>query len=329
MFDLRSARISIAPAPSPSPSPHAITMPIERHTSFAEGTRPVPVVPEQLGPYKVLWLLARGGMGGVYLAEHLTTKARVALKVLEPRFAARDTIVTRMLGEREVTRRVHHTGLVRIFGGARIAGGVAYLAMELLDGEDLGALSDRGRVELGAAIAIGAQIADAVSAMHTAEIVHCDLKPDNIMVEYRTGLAGWPRVKVLDFGVARFGAPTEECAEIAGTPCYMAPEQWRGRAEPRTDVYGLGCMLYELITGDVPFDGTLPQVMTAHTEDVPARISARRWIPETLDRLIMQMLAKRAGARPLMRDVARMLTELAYQLPPGAAAPSPSAASID
>jgi serine/threonine protein kinase len=229
-----------------------------------------------------------------------------------------------MLGEREVTRRFAHTGLVRILGGARIAGGVAYLAMELLDGEDLGTLTDRGRVELGATIAIGAQIADAVAAMHAAEIVHRDLKPENLFLTDRED--GPPRIKVLDFGVARVGAPADTAGEIAGTPCYMAPEQWRGTAEPRTDVYGLGCMLYELITGDPPFDGTLPQVMTAHTEDPPPSITARRWIPEPLDRLIMQMLAKSATARPPMWQVARILSELAFQHPPGAALPTPYAA---
>lgn len=298
-----------------APTSYAVTLPLGPYGTPA--ARHLGGVPAQVGPYRVLELLARGGMGGVYLGEHSTTGTRVALKLLDPRWSARANIVERMLGEREVTRKVHHTGLVRILGGARTTGGVAYLAMELLDGEDLGALTERGRIELGAAAAIGAQIADAVAAMHEAQIVHCDLKPQNVLVEYRHGLAGWTRIKVLDFGVARIGGRSSE-PEVAGTPCYMAPEQWRGYAEPRSDVYGLGCLLFELLTGEVPFDGTLSQVMTAHCEDAPPSISARQWVPEGLEQLVMHMLAKRAAARPRMVDVARQLTEIAFQHPPGA-----------
>ncbi len=301
--------------PSLVPAASCATLPFL--PGFPRGTQPLSVIPPQLGEYRVHELLARGGMGGVYVGEHVTSGVRVALKILDPRWAAQDVIVSRLLGEREVTNRVQHHGLVRILGGAHLASGVAYLAMELLDGEDLGALVERGRIEPGAAAAIGAQIADAVAAMHDAQIVHCDLKPDNIMVEYQVGLAGWPCIKVLDFGVARIGA-RDAVGEIAGTPCYMAPEQWRGHAEQRSDVYGLGVLLYELLTGDVPFEGSLPQVMTQHCDELPTPISARRAIPEPLERLVMRMLAKEPGMRPRMVDVAHALTDIAYASPPGA-----------
>jgi len=297
------------------------TQPLEAG-AFALGSQVLEVLPERrlppvLGDYRVLAQVAKGGMGGVYLGEHLRTGARVALKVLDARWAAHESIVERMLGEFVVSQRVPHDGMVRITSAARSVEGVPFLVMELLDGENLASLVERGRLEIGAAAAIGAQIADAVAAMHEARIVHCDLKPENVMVLYQDGLAGWPRIKVLDFGVARFGE-REGVEEIAGTPFYMAPEQWRGSAEPRSDVYGLGCVLYELITGATPFEGSISRVMSEHCDVLPAPMSSRRPVPEQLDRLVMRMLAKEPGMRPKMAEIARALTDIAYATPPGA-----------
>ena len=194
--------------------------------------------------------------------------------------------------------------------------GLPYLVMELLDGENLGGLIERGPLALGAVLAIGAQVADAVAAIHEAGLVHCDLKPDNLMLLYQVGLAGWPAAKVVDFGVAReVGSVIDE---IAGTPNYMAPEQWAGHVEPRTDVYGLGCTLFELLTGTPPFEGTLHEVKVAHCDHLPPAPSTRRAMPPVLDRLIVRMLAKDARLRPRMAEVARVLTELAFEVPPGA-----------
>ncbi|MCE9580112.1 MAG: serine/threonine protein kinase [Deltaproteobacteria bacterium] len=278
--------------------------------------QPIGVMPPMLGAYRVLSLLARGGMGGVYLGEHETTKQRVALKLLAPRWVEHEPIVQRLLEEFEVSRRVGHAGLLQILAAERTADGTPYLVMELLDGENLGDLLDRGAIEPGAVAAIGAQIADAVAAMHEAGIVHCDLKPENVMLLYKDGLAGWPRTKVLDFGVARM-AP-DVTTEIAGTPGYMAPEQWRGTAEARSDVYALGCTLYQLLTGAAPFEGSIPSLMQSHCDRLPAPPSSRRAVPEMLDRMIMRMLAKDARMRPRMAEVARMLADLAYAMPPGA-----------
>ena len=287
--------------------------------AFALGTQPLDTQPPppSLGDYRVIGLLARGGMGGIYLGEHVVTGRRVALKVLDEKFAMHDSLVARLMNEREVSRLVSHAGLVRIEDAQRAEDGTPYLVMELLDGESLGDLVGRNRIELGAIAAIGAQIADAVSAMHDAGIVHCDLKPENVMVLYQDGLAGWPRVKVLDFGVARF-SDRWQIDEIAGTPFYMAPEQWHGRAESRTDVYGLGCLLYELITGAAPFDGSISRVMQEHCDTIPTPIGQFRAVPSILERLIMRMLAKDPGMRPRMAEIARILADIAYSMPPGA-----------
>jgi serine/threonine-protein kinase len=298
--------------------PLACTEPMEA-TAFAHGTQPLelPLLPPLLGEHRVIGLLAKGGMGGVYLGESVRTGERVALKVLDARWAAHEAIVERLMNELEVSRKADHDGLVRVQSAARAIDGTPYLVMELLDGENLGNLLGHKRIELGAVAAIGAQIADAVAAMHDAGIIHCDLKPENIMVLYADGLAGWPRVKVLDFGVVRF-TEVAPIAEIAGTPYYMAPEQWSGQAEARTDVYGLGCVLYELITGAPPFEGSISRVMTEHCDRIPLSMASFRVVPDAIERLVMRMLAKDPRMRPRMAEIARALGDIAYAMPPGA-----------
>lgn len=274
--------------------------------------------PPTLGPYHLVGLIATGGMGGVYVARHQGTHERVALKVLAPGRAHQDELVRRLFGELEVSHKVAHRGLVRIRDRAMSAHGVPYLVMELIDGENLAALQERGRIEVGAIAAIGAQVADALAAMHERRIVHCDLKPDNILVLYQDGLGGWPRIKVIDFGVARFLDRVGETT-VAGTPAYMPPEQWAGEIEPRTDVYALGCALYELLVGATPFTGTIAEVLQAHREQLAAPPSrVRAGIPDALEDLVLRMLAKEPGMRPRMVEVARVLTDLAFATPPGA-----------
>jgi serine/threonine-protein kinase len=281
----------------------------------ASGREPSPPV---LGAYDVVALVKSGGMGGIYIGRHRFTGERVALKVLNPRLGGQFDLVNRLFAELEVSRRVGHHGLVTIRDRGFAADGTPYLVMELLDGENLGDLLERGRMEIGAIAAIGAQVSDALAAMHERRIVHCDLKPDNVVVLYRHGLAGWPALKVIDFGVARFLDRVADTT-VAGTPLYMPPEQWAGEVEPRSDVYALGSMLYELTTGGTPFAGSLVEVMTAHGEQPPTAPSrVRAGIPASLEDLILRMLAKEPGLRPRMADVSSALTDLAFALPPGA-----------
>ena len=266
----------------------------------------------RLGNYGVIAPLARGGTAGVYLGEHLTTKERVALKVLDPMYSDHPEVVDRLLAELDISTRVRHSGLVDILVADRSSTGVPFLVMEYLDGENLGDLADRGRIALDAVIVIGAQIAGAVAALHSAGIIHCDVKPDNVFVLYQTGADGWPRVKVIDYGVAR-DVDDEPLADstIAGTPCYMPPEQWRGAATVKSDVYSLGCLLYELVVGDQPFHGTLPQLMLAHTEQMPLRPSTLRVdLPADLERLIVRALAKDPALRPTMAEMETGLLRL-------------------
>jgi serine/threonine-protein kinase len=281
-------------------------------------TAPLEVVPRhdgrRLDRYELVAPIARGGMGGVYLATDLPTGDRVAIKVLDPHYAKHDDIVARLFAERTIAQRVAHPSLLSVRAAARAStDGVPYLVMEYLDGENLGALADRGRLEIDAIVAIGAQIADGLAALHDAGIVHCDIKPDNVFVLYEQWLGRWPRVKVIDFGVSRFveELPLDSNA-IAGTPSCMPPEQWRGAPTPKSDVYALGCLLFELVTGDTVFHGTLPQLMVAHTSQHPPRPSwLRHEVPAALERLILRALAKDPGMRPTTKDIAEELARLA------------------
>jgi serine/threonine protein kinase len=255
-------------------------------------------------------------MGGVYLATHVTSGERVALKVLDPLFANHAEVVARLYGERAVASRASHPGLINIRAAGRSADNVPYLVMEYLDGENLAAIRERGDVSralagqlgLDAIVEIAAQIASALAALHRVGVIHCDVKPENVLVLNARGAS--PKIKVIDFGVSRFcDEPPPEEVSIAGTPAYMAPEQWRGRPELASDVYALGCLLYELATGETPFDGSLPQLMLAHFEQRPARPSWLRTMPIELERIILRALAKDPAMRPSMAELA---TELGY-----------------
>ena len=267
----------------------------------------------RFGEYEVDVPLARGGMGGVYLAVRADTGERVALKVLDPQFAGSPEIVARLFAERAIAGRTSHPGLVEILDARHTDDGVPYLVMEYLEGATLGAISDGEVLELGTIVAVVAQVAAALAALHAAGVIHCDVKHDNVFVlDAHDPHTGWPKVKLIDFGVSRLvDEPALPDAAIAGTPWCMAPEQWSGSPTTQSDVYALGCLLYELTTGAPPFDGSLPELMNAHLEQRPARPSWLRPMPMALERLILRALAKEQGARPTMHDLAAELVELA------------------
>jgi len=257
------------------------------------------------GEYEVVAPLASGGMGGVYLAMHRTTGDRVALKVLDPMFANHAEVVERLYAEHAVSARASHPGLVEIRAASRSSDDIPFLVMEYLEGETLAAISQRGLLDLETIADACARIATALAALHAVGIVHCDVKPENLFVLHGGG------VKVIDFGVSRHVDEPSHDESISGTPAYMAPEQWRGAPVLASDVYSLGCVMYELLTGDVPFDGSLPQLMMAHTEQRPARPSwLRAAVPMELERLVLRALAKDPAMRPTMAEIARSLARL-------------------
>lgn len=266
----------------------------------------------QFGDYDIVTPLARGGMGGVYLAVHTWTGERVALKVLDLQYAGHPEVVERLLAEHALASRVRHPGIVDIRGSYWTDDHVPYLVMEYLAGETLGAIAERGWLELPAILSICAQAAAALAALHEAGVIHCDVKHDNLFV---VDGGDRPRVKVIDFGVSRLiDEPPVDEPSVAGTPWCIAPEQWRGQPCPASDVYALGCVLYDLTTGHPPFDGSLPELMTAHLESRPTRPSWVRPMPIELERLILRSLAKRPEDRPAMHEVAVALGALADQV---------------
>jgi eukaryotic-like serine/threonine-protein kinase len=267
-------------------------------------------------PFRVTGLLASGGMARVYLCEDAHGE-RVAVKVLRPELAVHLDVVARFLAEHEVACRIRHDNIARVFD-AQMVDGVPYLVMELIDGEPLSLLAERVRLAPGAVAGIGAQVASALAHAHAARILHCDVKPDNMLVVREPGLAGWPRVKLIDFGVARFlGEPCIGEDAVSGTPAYMAPEQWHGEATAASDIYALGCVLYELVGGRPPFVGSYSEIMASHLYTPPPPPGdLRQDLPPALEAVILAMLEKAPRARPAsMAVVAAHLSELALEMP--------------
>ncbi|HEY6549612.1 MAG TPA: protein kinase [Solirubrobacterales bacterium] len=199
--------------------------------------------------YRIEALIARGGMGVVYRATQLALERPVALKVIAADLADKEGFRERFLRESRLAAGLDHPSVVPVYD-AREEDGELIVAMRLIEGGDLRKLIDReGPLEPARAVALLSQIADALDAAHAAGIVHRDVKPHNILVEGE-------RAYLSDFGLAKSfeGTGTGSGASIVGTVEYMAPEQWRGeRAGPAADVYSLGCVLYEALTGIVPY----------------------------------------------------------------------------
>jgi serine/threonine-protein kinase len=277
-------------------------------------TRPARRQGSRYGDYDVVAPLAKGGMGGVYLAAHVVTGHRVALKVLDPAFAGHGDVVQRLYAEHAIANRTRHPSVVEIHTAEVTADNIPYLVMEYLEGMTLAAIGAAETLGLSTIMAIGAQVAAALAALHSVGVIHCDVKPDNIFVLDARNAANWPKVKILDFGVSRLvDEPPPSPDAIAGTPWCMAPEQWRGQPCTASDVYALGCVLFDLATGCAPFDGSLTELMQAHLEIRPSRPSWLRPMSMDLERLILRCLAKQPGERPTMQEIARDLAAMAYE----------------
>ncbi|MFI1580858.1 protein kinase [Embleya sp. NPDC020630] len=271
------------------------------------------------GRYRLVRVLGEGGMGQVWEARDETLGRSVAVKVislLAGGGSRGDEARARFLREARITAQLQHPNIVTIhdLGETGTEGDrVPFLVMELIRGEGLDAELRRGAVALPTAARWGAQIYDALAEAHTVGIVHRDIKPSNILIT-PSGM-----VKVLDFGIAR-AADAHASADrltrtgfIVGTPAYMAPEQARGYPEPRSDLYALGCLLFELVTGRLPFQAPdTVGYLTAHlTQEPPAPSSVRAGIPSVWDDLVLTLLDKDPGRRyPNAADLARTLRQL-------------------
>ena len=257
---------------------------------------PVDIGTDFLG-YRIEELIGRGGMGVVYRAYDLRLKRSVAVKFVAPWLALDERFRERFARETELVMSLEHPNVVPIYDAGDVDGRL-YLAMRLVDGPDLGSLlRAEGALEPARTLAICAQIASALDAAHARGLVHRDVKPSNVLLD------GSEHVYLADFGLTRsLGNPIAESGEerSIGTPAYLAPEQLEGLAvDGRADVYSLGCLLYECLTGErvFPRDSRLAEAW-AHLEEEPPRASrTRRGLPEPVDRVISRALAKEPAER--------------------------------
>ncbi|HTL34448.1 MAG TPA: protein kinase [Kofleriaceae bacterium] len=254
----------------------------------------------QVGSYRVLSQIGQGGMGSVWLAEHITLGRRAALKVLHPEFSVRAEIVQRFFNEARAATSIQDPGIVQIFDFGQDQNGSAYIVMELLDGDPLDRRLDRGALAVPDALRIMRQVASSLGAAHARGIVHRDLKPENIFLVRDPEVAGGERAKVLDFGIAKLvgentGMRTHTSA-VMGTPTYMSPEQCRGagQVDQRSDVYALGCVLFHLLCGRPPFHAAGGgEIIAMHLREAPpVPSSLRSDIPREVDQLILHCLQK-------------------------------------
>lgn len=269
-------------------------------------------------------LLARGGMGDVHVARDERLGRQVAVKLLREELAASPDFVERFRREAVTAARLTHSGVARVLDYGQ-DGAAHYIVMELVEGEDLGRLlARRRRLPADEAVSIAAQVCDALAAAHAAGFVHRDIKPSNVIVG-PTGL-----VKVTDFGIARAlgGSNLTQTGMIMGTAQYVAPEQVRGEpAVPASDLYGVGVLTFQMLTGRVPFDGDSPvAVAMRHLDsDVPRPGSEVDGVPPALDAVVARATAASVADRfadaPQMAAALRAsVTAATTVLPMGASA---------
>src|SRR5262245_47826592 len=254
-------------------------------------------------------LAGSGGMGTVYRARDLHTGQTVALKLLQSNPSPQEA--ERFAREAELLSMLRHPGIVAYHAHGMTAAGEPYLAMEWLEGEDLSKRLSRGKLRLSESLSLLRLVAEALALAHKHGVVHRDIKPSNLFL--REGEVD--RVAVLDFGIARRAAvsqPLTRSGVVMGTPSYMAPEQARGERDllPAADVFALGCVLFECLTGEPPFvaEQVLAVLAKILFDEPPKLRQVRPELPEAVEALLATMLAKETALR--LPDATAILTAL-------------------
>ncbi|QDU95159.1 serine/threonine-protein kinase [Lignipirellula cremea] len=278
---------------------------IETIIATASGRTYDPRAPLPYADYLLQRLIGAGRMGKVYLARQRSLDRRVAVKYLRKAFLNDPHAIGRFLNEARTVARFQHPHIVGVHGLGRTPAGGYFLAMDWIDGPDLAKILERERPSLSQAVRWTIAACEAIEEAHRHGVIHCDLKPANLL------LAPGERIRVTDFGLARSLADDTRTEDgIAGTAPFMAPEQvsaWWGPTSPQTDVYGLGAVLYTLLTGRPPWTGrTLPDVLAAVVSATPVRSPAalRCDLPSALVQTCQQALSKPPAER--FADVAKL-----------------------
>jgi serine/threonine protein kinase len=261
-----------------------------------------PKVGEEFAGHKLDSVIGRGGMGVVYLAENLRLKRKIALKLLPPELVEDKDFRERFSRESQMAAAIEHPNIVPIYEAGEV-NGLLYISMRYVAGSDLKTLIEKeGPLSLERTVHLLDQVASALDDAHERDLVHRDVKPQNILVQKRAGRRGGEQAYLTDFGLTKQrGSKTmTQAGSIVGTIDYMSPEALGAKeVDARTDIYSLGCVLYECLTGSVPFpkDSDVAAI-TAHLYEEPPRISAKRPdLPGDLDFLIASALAKNADDR--------------------------------
>ncbi|HEY3446792.1 MAG TPA: serine/threonine-protein kinase [Myxococcales bacterium] len=282
-----------------------------------------PLIGSRLGEYLVQERIGAGGCGVVFAGVHAVIGKRVAIKVLQWESAQNPEEAARLKAEARLVNAIGHRGIVDIYDFGTTPDGRDYVVMEQLTGEPLDrVITERAPLRPAEVAEILVEVCDALAAAHCAGVIHRDLKPSNVFLVLPPH--GTRYVKLFDFGLAKqaatpYGASAQTHESVAvGTPYYMAPEQARGEpVSPQTDLYALGCVAFEMLTGKVPFEAPTPlEVISEHLLTPAPSVSVHvKDVPAAFDDLVHRLMAKDAKGRPASAsDVRRALEEIGRRL---------------